>query len=102
MKRAYEVQFNTQKDRRYITWTVFVSANNQTEAKDIARNLWHSNDNEHQRSKRWSGILGRYMYEHPHMFHLSAKRVSGELDEDFPLNKFCAIDNKAVTWGYRR
>lgn len=97
-ERIYKVTFNTQKDRRYITWGILLPAYNQTEAKDKAARMWDSKDNPHQRWTKRSG--GWEWTEHPHMYHVSATRYVEEEGKD--LATFYVIENRAVTWGYRR
>ena len=87
MERLYRVVFDTQRNRRYITWGYYVSANNQREAKDKAFLLWHSSDNPNYRSS-----------ERPHMFHTEAKRIS-EDDRDRDMRKFYKIEERYASWG---
>ena len=96
-KRIYEVTFCTQKDRRYITWGILISAYNQKDAKVEAELLWYNKDNPHQRSKGRFGIGT----DHPHMFHTTASRYA-EDEESKELSTFYIIKNEAVTWGYKR
>ena len=96
----YRVEFDTQKDRRYITCGLFVLSHNQREAKELATEMWHSDNNPHLRTCKRDKYLGLEWTEHPHMFHTEATRVTEE-ECNKPLREFFVISNKAVTWGYR-
>ena len=89
MLRDYRVTFNTQRDRRYITWGIYLIANNQKEACYDASKLWNSKENPHYQSRT---------KDKPHMFHLKASRIE---DVDHTPGKFYVIDNQYVTWGYQ-
>lgn len=97
-ERIYKVTFDTQRNRRYITWGILLPAYNQSEAKDKAYDMWHSKENPHLRWTKRSG--GWEWTEHPHMFHVSAARYDGADGEKEP-SVFYIIENRAVTWGYR-
>ena len=100
MERLYRVTFDTQKDCRYITWGLFVTAKNQPEAKAKAKDLWHSDDNPHQRKRRQDRYLGLVWTEHPYMFHVTAARMTEE-ERQTEIEEFYVIDNKAATWAGR-
>ena len=87
MERLYRVVFDTQRNRRYICWGYYVSANNQREAKDKAFLHWHSSDNPNYRGN-----------ERPHMFHTDAARMT-EADRDRDMNKFYKIEERYASWG---
>ena len=95
MERLYRVVFDTQRDRRYITWGYYVSANNQREAKDKAYQHWNSSDNPH-----YSYGFGRggKWYDVPHMFHVDAARMKEE-ERDRDMRKFYVIENRYASWG---
>jgi hypothetical protein len=97
-ERIYKVTFDTQKDRRYISWEVFVPANNQKDAKERAYVLWEDDSNPHQRTiKHARG----YTYSvHPHMFHTAAQRADVE-ESGVELCRFFAVENRFANWGYR-
>lgn len=91
MKREafYSVLFDTQRDRRYITWRVFVMACNQKEAKEKARQLWHSDDNPLYKSSK----------KRPYMFHTNAVRVTEDVIGGERINIFRKVYEKYATWG---
>lgn len=92
MKResVYSVMFDTQRDRRYITWRVFVMAFNQKEAKEQARRLWHSDDNPVYKSRS---------KKRPYMFHTNAMRVTEDEVGGERINIFRKVYEKRATWG---
>jgi len=102
MERIYWVTFDTQRDRRYITWGYYVSANNQKEAKEKAYQHWNSSRNTYYnygfgRNGKWHDV--------PHMWHTAAIRMTpGEADRgtiDRGIENFYIIQNKYASWGYR-
>lgn len=88
MKRIYMVEFDTQRNRRYITWGLFVMAQNQREAKWIAEDFWYISDK----------CPYRPTDRRPHMFHTTAKRVSEE-DRCRDFDKFFKIEERYANWG---
>lgn len=90
MLRPYHVTFCTQRDRQYITWGLYLTANNQKEACYKASELWYSKQNPHYQSRT---------KDKPHMFHLSATRAKEE-EVDHTSEKFYIIKNEYVYWGY--
>lgn len=90
MKReqVYLVSFDTQRNRRYIEWGVFIYAHNQKEAKEYAYRLWHSPANPHYGSSA----------EKPHMFHLSAVRVPENVRDKDP-ETFWKESTRYASWG---
>lgn len=97
--KPYVVEFDTQKDRRYITWNVVVMTTSQSKAKDIAAGLWFSKDNPHQITRKRDRYLGLEWTDHPHMFHVTAKAIEHAEPEE--MNEFRVIKNQYVTWGYK-
>lgn len=92
MAHLYRVIFDTQRDRRYITWGIWVTANNQKQAKETAYNLWFSNSNPHYPLRNWRD-------NRPHMYHTTAQRMTAE-EQDHPLQKFYKIADRYASWGY--
>lgn len=92
-ERLYRVTFDTQRDRQYITWGLFISAHNIPEAKDKAYGMWHSNSNPHYPLRNWRD-------ERPHMYHVDASRMTPE-EQDHEPGTFFIIDRKYATWGYK-
>ena len=87
-ERLYRVEFDTQRDRRYINWEFFVNAHNLNEAKDMAIDAWYSSTNPKYTNR------GK---DYPHMFHLEAKRVTGKIDKN--TEKFYQVSNRYASWG---
>ena len=90
MERLYRVIFDTQRDRRFITWGFYVSARNQKEAKDNAFLHWHSSDNPNYRR-----------VDKPHMFHVDAARMNDD-ERDRPMQTFYKIEEKYAFWGMKK
>lgn len=65
MERCYKVTFDTQRDRRYISWAYYTIASNQKEAKKKAEQAWHN--------PTYNGWYRRTENK-PHMFHIRAER----------------------------
>lgn len=86
-ERLYRVVFDTQRNRRYITWGYFIEAKNQKEAKEAAFLHWNSTENPNYRTT-----------SRPHMFHTDAARME-EADRNRPLRKFFIIDERHASWG---
>lgn len=104
MERLYRVTFDTQRDRRYITWGFYVLANNQKEAKEAAYDCWNSKANTHysygfSKAGKWHNV--------PHMYHVTAQRVSDKKKADrrgepVEILTFYVIENKYASWGYAK
>ena len=90
MNRLYRVCFDTQRDRRYITWGFWVYAKNQRDAKEIAFLRWNSSENPNYRN-----------VDKPHMFHTDASRFSEE-DRDRDIMHFFKIEDRYASWGKRK
>lgn len=88
MERLYRVVFDTQRNRRYITWGIFVIASNQKEAKEKAFLLWNGSD-----------CNVKYSAPMPHMFHTDAARMTEE-DRDHDIGRFYKIEDRFAFWGY--
>ena len=89
-EKLYSVMFDTQRDRRYITWGIFLLAANQKEAKKMAHDLWHGEENPHY----------RFCHSRPHMFHTNAMRWDdNDLLKTNGLRKFYKVYEKHATWG---
>lgn len=91
-ERLYRVCFDTQRDRQYITWGLFLLAHNQSEAKDIAYELWNSDANPRYKLRKFND-------DYPHMFHVDASRME---DKDHEIGEFFVIDSKHANWGYKK
>lgn len=90
-ERLYRVTFDTQRDRRYITWGLFIVAPNQKEAKAGAEELWyHSNKCPYRSPHKAS----------PHMYHTNAARMNPE-EQDHEPGTFFIIESRFATWGRR-
>ena len=100
MERLYRVVFDTQKDRQYITWGIFIISHNKTDAASRAIGLWRNKDNPHQRTRKYDHYNGFEWFDHPHMFHINAARMD-ENERDHNVDEFFIIGKKAVTWGYQ-
>lgn len=92
-ERLYRVVFDTQRDRQYITWGLFVLAHNQTEAKEMAYCIWHSKENPHYPLRNWRD-------SRPHMYHVNAARMTDD-ERNKELREFFVIDSKYAHWGYK-
>lgn len=88
MERLYRVIFDTQRDRRFISWGFYVSANNKKEAKEKAFLAWNSSDNH---------IYG----DKPHMFHVDAARVQDD-ERDRQMLTFYKMEEKYAFWGKKQ
>lgn len=97
-ERMYLVTFDTLFQRVQTSWGFLVSAHNKPEAKDKAFDAWHSKENKHQGKRKRSYWSGDYI-EHPHMYHVDAKRVlPGEHDV---TEDFFVLESHYYSWGYR-
>ena len=96
MERTYKVTFDTQKDRRYITWGLLVTATNKKNAMAAARERWHSEDNPHQRTRKRDRYYGTVYTEHPHTFHMYAERTN---EDSTAAPDFFVISNRYANWG---
>lgn len=81
----YRVEFDTQRDRNYITWEVYVEAHNQKDAKEVAKSEWYKSD--------------KYGDNKPHTFHLMASRETNATERE--TNKFYIIKTRYAYWGKR-
>ena len=85
MAKYYRVTFDTQRNRRYISWEYVLVANSQKEAKEIVKMAWNSEFNP--------------MYKRddkPHMFHVEAKRIIYYMKD---TDRFHKVDERYANWG---
>ena len=82
MIRTYKVEFDTYQNRVAIEWFINVKANNKTEAKAVANDLWQE---KHYGKKKC-----------PHQFHIMVSRIQ-DCETD---NIFHAVNSSYYNWGY--
>lgn len=90
MERLYRICFDTQRDRQYITWGLFVTAPNKKGAKSIAEEMWYCSEK----------CPYRHSEDRPHMFHTDSSRMN-EDERDRPIGEFFKIESRYAYWGRR-